>query len=130
MNREQKVQNMHVSQHSSNEMLSAALSEVAKFMGKEVWVTKTAHHPDGFPYVQSDGHAGWQPVQYHSSWDWLMPAVNKFINENIRPVESRELNEYRSYVNSLYNLITDFNIIDVFNCLCEALKWLKSVGSR
>ncbi len=130
MNKEQKDQDLHVSQHSSNEMLSAALSDVAKFMGKDIWFTKTAQHPDGFIYIQSEGHAGWQPAQYHRSWDWLMPALDKFINKSTRPIESRDLNEYRNYCNRLYNLVTDFNIRDVFNCLVEAIRWVRSVGSR
>lgn len=108
-----------------NGVLSAALSIeegnklIAKFMDEY-----DLYHWGRDPFNE------FLKASYHSSWDKLMPAVNKFINENIRPVESRETNEYRNYVNRLYNLVTDFNITNVFNCLVEAIKWLMSVGSR
>lgn len=76
MNRITKDQDLNISQHISNELI-AALSDVAKFMGEEICITKTAQYPDGFPYIQSEYHVGWQPVQYNKSWDWLMPVIEK-----------------------------------------------------
>ncbi len=62
-------------------------------------------------------------VKYNTSWNWLLPACNKFINETTPPKESRDANVYRSFCNELYNIICDFKIEPVFKHLAKAIKW-------
>lgn len=48
---------------------------IAEFMG-------VVFHDDENQYYNADGlHIG-NTLQYHTSWDWLMPVVRKIENEN------------------------------------------------
>jgi hypothetical protein len=78
---------------------------------------------NGMAYYIHKGYYGITGLLFHRSWDWIIPAVNKFINETVPPTESKDINEYRDYCNRLHNLVTDYKILPVFNCLAKAIKW-------
>lgn len=59
--------------------------------------------------------------KYHSSWDWLMPAVNKFI-ESAEPTDSWDNYKHKEYCDRLKKLVANFSITLVFNLLSEAIK--------
>lgn len=75
MNNEQKVQNQHVSQHSSNEMLAAANCLIAEFMGG----TKGRSLKEGVFYYFPNHIPSYliSELKYNSQWDWLMPVVEQ-----------------------------------------------------
>ena len=50
---------------------------IAEFMERPFFIHKTAQYPLGYPYTSSEGHGGLQPLEYHSSWGWLMEVVEK-----------------------------------------------------
>lgn len=110
---------------------------IAKFIGYKYYP-----HPDKYPGWRKEGSnivpkkelsnkigekvflgRTARSFQFHSSWDWLMPAVNKFTNQNTRPSEGQDMYTYRQYCNRLYNEITNFQLYSVFYLLVEAIQW-------
>lgn len=74
MNNEIKDHDMHVSQHSSNEMLAAALSGnklIAEFMGVKIGVDNYSWRIGCIEPIQE------KHLNYHASWGWLMPVIEK-----------------------------------------------------
>lgn len=69
---------------------------IAEFMGEEIGFRDTST-----PCILGNANA-WKPIKYHTSWDWLMPAVN--------------LCKERQFFGS-QNMIN--NIDDVLTCDCE-----------
>ena len=63
-----------------------------------------------------------EDLKYHSSWNWIIPAVNKF-TKSAAPTDSWDNYKYKEYCDRLKKLVTDFNITPVLNCLSEAIKW-------
>lgn len=86
---------------------------IAEFMGmtndvphdKSMMVRKT---PQGNEVVPIDS------LQYHSSWDWLMPVISK-ITKDERCVE----NEYRE---SIMDVVPYGNIEDTIKTVVEFIK--------
>ena len=51
-----------------------------------------------------DEHGKWQPFQYHTSWSWLMPVVEKIDGMDTAAVDCRltiERHECRIYYNTV-----------------------------
>jgi hypothetical protein len=99
---------------------------IAEFDGWEKRLSeKGQHSKTPLWYKVHSGYAAFDlsAMKYHSSWDWLMPAVNKFINQNTRPSEGQDMYAYRQYCNRLYNEITNFQLYSVFYLLVEAIQW-------
>lgn len=67
---------------------------IAEFMGKEIYQKYHESH-------------------YHTSWDWLMPVVDK-INET----------EWEdTIVDHLHQCVMRVQIEDAFNSVCEFIEW-------
>lgn len=136
MNREQKDQPLHVSQHSSNEMLAAALSVkegnnfIAEFM-KDVpgwafqyekeeyrfyinpWSSKAKTYDDnmkesGFYLVPTC------VFSFHSSWEWLMPVVKK--------IQQLKIDDF-SKKKPVMSALIDVDIKILWTAVVDFLKW-------
>jgi hypothetical protein len=84
---------------------------IAEFMGME-----HCYRPygDGFMEVKENGSCiELEDLQYHSSWDWLMPVLKK-INSEISP-NTRGL--WRMIINP-----TDYDIENVYEQVVEFIK--------
>lgn len=97
MNKEQKAHNPHVSQHSSNEMLAAALSDVGKFMGKKF--------KDPLNYL------------YDKDWNWLMKACKKFDKLNLLD------KDYETLCDEIDNAVSCYEIKPAFKNLVKGIRW-------
>lgn len=98
MNKETNVQPQHVSQHISNEMLAAALSDVGKFMGKKF--------KDPFNYM------------YDKKWEWLMDAIKKFNDLNL------DTETYLDYCGNISLILTtNYDKEETFWTLVDAIRW-------
>ena len=63
-------------------------------------------------------------MEYHSSWDWLMPACYKWDNlfkEII--LEYPKAMEYEELCDALDTLVSCYEITPAFNQLVENIKW-------
>lgn len=102
MNKEQNVQNMHVSQHISNEMLAAALSDVGRFMGKKF--------KDPLNYM------------YDKKWEWLMGAIKKFNDLNL------DTHTHLDWCGNIaMALTTNYDKEETFWALVEAVRWYQKI---
>lgn len=133
-----------VSQHSSNEMLSAALSVedanilIAKFMGFVVKDFGAAFIRYTFSDNEDAPYYDWflcRDLEYNSSLDWLKPAIDAFINLDISVFNYNvvTMSEFRQVRQSLSNMPISKSIDDFFNELVTAIVWYNSavsVGSR
>ena len=54
---------------------------IAEFMGEEIGHDKMVLRP--FPEDAPNNAERWTMTKYHSSWDWLMPVVEKIGDENL-----------------------------------------------
>lgn len=57
-------------------------------------------------------------MEYHSSWDWLMPAYRKF-----RSLTGMKMPEWLIHCNNIENWIIRVNIIEAHKSITEAIKW-------
>lgn len=53
---------------------------IADFMELNVVIMHTATHPNGELMTMTEGHMGYEELKYHSSWDWLIPVVEKIVS--------------------------------------------------
>ena len=56
---------------------------IAEFMG-------VVFHDDDNQYYNSDGLYIGLNLQYHTSWDWLMPVIEEIDHTSYEPIESIE----------------------------------------
>ena len=74
---------------------------IAEFMGYEV-----------HPVYEDERH----DLQYHTSWDWLMPVVEKiddmFGNDN----------QVDDYINKVHNAVLLFDIDEVYQAVIEFIE--------
>lgn len=84
---------------------------IAEFMG-------VVFHDDENQYYNADGlHIG-NTLQYHTSWDWLMPVVQKCYNE-----ESEEMNNLGATADiSMY--LTDVDISGTYKAVVVFIEGL------
>jgi len=79
---------------------------IAEFMGKE----------EGY-----NEHGVWQPFQYHSSWDWLMPVWHKF--RDLRFKDETKSKLHTNYVARLAQDLAYGTISEFFNNIQIAIEW-------
>ncbi len=65
------------------------------------------------------------PNQYHSSWDWLMFACNKW--DNLNPGKGH-IKQYCELSEELDNNVTLYDIDYAFEKLIKCIEWLNSVS--
>lgn len=67
--------------------------------------------------VNSKGYS-YEQLKFHLSWDWLMPAIQKWDNLNINKIMYVELS------NNLDDVITrNYNITDAYKQLIKNITW-------
>lgn len=92
---------------------------IAEFMGFE----KVNDNKYDIVYKQENNAYVWEcQLQYHSSWEWLIPACKKFqnlvMNKQIKPSE-----EFTQYYESIENAWSLFEIEHLFRTSVEAIQW-------
>jgi len=65
-------------------------------------------------------------LNYHSSWDWLMPACKKF-NDIKFEIETPK---HELICDDIIHYISSFQIEEVFIALVYAIKWHNSLNSK
>ena len=75
---------------------------IAQFMG-------VVFHDDDNQYYSSDGLYIGTNLQYHTSWDWLMPVVVKCFDVNAPDVYHHKLNDalLETNIDSLYRSVIE-----------------------
>lgn len=77
-----------------------------------------SEHEEGY-----DEHGVWQPLQYHTSWDWLHPAWEKFRDLKTGKPEMHEF----KYCQPIAKLITHGTIQQAFEALVEGINWYNTI---
>lgn len=100
---------------------------IAGWMGLDTVTIKTAQHPNGFPHAMDEGHGGYKPLQYHTSWDWLMPVIAK-IKDNAEDFKSRRFrSKYGGEAEDLLDRIdltlSYIEIKDVHEAVTNFIQW-------
>lgn len=97
-------------------------SPTPKQKGKGMW-----HFPEW-----GKSAFGIDDFKYHSSWDWLIPAIKKFQYSNpISNVYSNEYEEFFEWCNKIDNAITqDYDIQQAFNLFTEAIQWYNTTNKN
>ena len=96
---------------------------IAEFMGLEICFGDTTE-----PCVLSTQEIGvWKPMKYHSSWDWLMPVVEKIqqIDENNFCVTIDENVCHIWSENNVYDIetVSHTTLEAVYNSIVEFINW-------
>lgn len=72
---------------------------------------------DGFMY-------GISSLQYHSSWDWIMPVWIKFRDIDISEESDAIKNNMHKWINCLEKELCSADVpYDIFNSLATAIQW-------
>ena len=91
---------------------------IAEFMGA-TYITAKQPNPYWENVPDNGQYLDTKRLKYHSSWDWLMPVVEK-IQEVVG--DNEELFETDMF-ESLINTIPYANIEDSFKVVIEFIKW-------
>ena len=89
---------------------------IAEFMG----VSHAAVDGNLYYYVNGDSY---DTLEYHTSWDWLMPVVEKIYKLMNAITEIETNTTWAVLVSRLEESILRFKIADVFLVTVEAIKW-------
>jgi hypothetical protein len=103
---------------------------IAKFMGHYQPKKGFLHFKEGFTnqYVENN----LQDIQYHSSWDWLMPVVIKIGKVHYGPEREFLISSALKTINDVsvrafHNGSVPFNVMntleDVYKGVVEYIKW-------
>lgn len=101
---------------------------IAEFMDKEYYLLRTALHPEQYPYSDKDG--GYEPLQYHTSWDWLMPVVERIAM--IYNLADKDMaNELLEKDFMIWNYkIAGPGITAIWEAATEFIKWYNSTKQK
>ncbi len=138
MNNEQNAQPLPSASLAQNGLLSAALSvEEGNFLIAHFMADKIEPPYYLFTWLKSQQKSGWYEIdrmQFHQSWDWLMPVVEKIEN-----LQNELCNEYfwNKDDTKQHQDFRIFRIPEIENLhisIVEFIKWYNdnavSVGSR
>ena len=86
------------------------------------WVKKEQEYTRGVPlFVVKNNRTQIdymrKNLKYHSSWDWLMPVVEKCLTISV------ESEEYEIHYAFIHNALWSINIKSVFDEVVEFIKW-------
>lgn len=96
---------------------------IAKFMEVTNEISDLYYLPQFGHYFNSYGNIEFNEVfrstelKYHSSWDWLMPVVEKCLTISV------ESEEYEIHYAFIHNALWSINIKSVFDEVVEFIKW-------
>ena len=98
---------------------------IAEFMGSSFKTYKKGHiRKDTVTVCYFDdgmspfsGGVSIENLKYHSSWDWLMPVVEKCLTISV------ESEEYEIHYAFIHNALWSINIKSVFDEVVEFIKW-------
>lgn len=67
-------------------------------------------------------------LEYHSSWDWLMPVVDKL--KQLREKKYLKIGTLHGYLNSCWNAMKENDILKCFNHAAEAIQWYNTQSKK
>ncbi len=74
-------------------------------------------------YGYGNNYYGFDNLKYHSSWDWLMPVVEK-INKHLKLLtKPLTVTKAEIFINKIHNAICEVDIRKAFNEIIDAIKW-------
>lgn len=93
-------------------------------VANEKWLEKMGIENTGYYVVNVNGNEWyqWCDVEYHTSWDWLMPVVEKIkaiVREEKDSGEKKSLPRWVPIQNELCNV----NITNVHYCVYKFIQW-------
>src|SRR5690349_7440941 len=103
---------------------------IAKFMGFEIACADTSE-----PCIMGMQNA-WTPMKYHSSWDWLMPVVEKIENDSIYKIRIEGSVVSINNTDILHSFGGDFfktsnsKIEALYNAVIEFIKWYNENAAK
>lgn len=94
---------------------------IAQFMGAKIHGTekKVVVFPDGKKYEGGTKRI----LEYHSSWDWLIPVVSEILSREFK-INSLGLdNEYDELYYNLQDALWTLEIDQVYEVVIEFIEW-------
>ena len=98
---------------------------IAEFMGFEPYKSELGNTFQHRDLMGIFGGAGIK-FKYNSSWDWLMPVVEKIDALNVTNVD---LSEWYYNRDNILDLQINSKIKDVYEAVVEFIKWHNSNGN-
>jgi hypothetical protein len=100
---------------------------IAEFMmGREV---EDGLNPPMMAYLDNEGdYHHKEDLRYHTSWDWLMPVVQKCYNNeaDTRGVKARKLRAFSPYPSDAFdNLVDAVATLDMHNTYVAVVEFIK-----
>jgi hypothetical protein len=116
-----------------NGLLSDAVQEgnklIAKFMGGKTWNNDIFLFPVGESPLEHQSEMA-KYFKYHSSWDWLMPVVEK-INEIFAPLTTPLIVTTAGvFLTKIHNAICEVDIKLAHSEIVSALKWYNAQNNK
>ena len=63
-------------------------------------------------------------LEYHKSWDWLVPVCNKIINEIDKPdFDSDDVDEFFEYTDAVQDNLMICDLLATYKAVVEFIKW-------
>ncbi len=106
---------------------------IAKFDGKSIYPEKGT--PEFKAWKGETCDFEWYQVKYNSSWDWLMPVIDKIENIGMDgfkcfavDIENNEceIKDYREGQSSVSYCEEETKILSVFMAVVEFIKWFNN----
>lgn len=79
-----------------------------------------------YPFTKPNGSVNYKEAEYHSSYDWLMPAWKKFESLEISKVDEGFKDNYSRHLMSVSTAIIHYDISVAFDRFVMALNWYNS----
>lgn len=101
---------------------------IAEFMGIDFITKNSRYRVTGNDFTEPHNS------RFHSSWDWLMPVVEKITNilkeKQHVPIGSLEYDKYDQQWKRLFNYQSynffQADIIPIYNAMLDFIKWYNS----
>jgi hypothetical protein len=104
-----------------NKSIAEFISEQPGYSEKGTFII---NHPD----LDESNFYLWGEMNFHSSWDWLMPACHKF--DMLDEFEGDERAFYEDHCDAIDQAATLYEIKPLWEALVNALVWHNSLPSQ
>jgi hypothetical protein len=106
----------------TKELITESNKLVALFMGGIFHLSNNVNFPKGTWRINGVGHCAEKGLLYNTSWDWLMPAIQKFDRLYQNEVFVH-YGIYQSYCDDIDDAVTQYEILPAFEALVSAITW-------
>ena len=92
---------------------------IAEFMGYEIIYRPNSN---GFIEISDTELCDVDDLEYHKSWDWLMPVLKKIDSYACEEMDFSDYDDYRNKYVFIHNISLHNDIREVYNQIVEFIK--------